>query len=128
MLAAVFAAVGGCGHHDDPPAPTSADDDDRAACDPRQPKQCVGPDVVACEPDGKLGRRIRTCKAGCEAGACIGTCADDGNALIYAVDAQEDLLSFDPRKLPGDPFKVVGHLACGGDGTPFSMAVDRKGT
>ena len=116
----------GCQRHQT--SESSSDDDDRAACDPRKPRQCVGPDVIACEPDGKLGRRIHTCKGGCADGACITSCSQDGVQLIYVVDTAEDLLSFDPRKLPGDPFKVVGHLACGGLGTPFSMAVDRAGT
>jgi hypothetical protein len=110
--------------------PTSADvdDEDRAKCDPRAPHQCVGDDVVACEPDGRFGRRIRTCKAGCRDGACVATCAQDGAELIYVVTEGGDLMSFDPRKLADDPFHVVGHLACGGRGTPFSMAVDRTGT
>src|SRR5262249_15053021 len=46
--------------------------------------------------------------------------------------------SFDPRKLPGDPFTRIGALACpttlpsvrtppGATVTPFSMSVDRDG-
>nr|HEX4314844.1 hypothetical protein [Kofleriaceae bacterium] len=124
---ALLLALASCQRHD---TSTSADsdDDDRAACDPRTPRQCVANDVVACEPDGKLGRRVRTCKSGCADGACIASCSQDGVQLIYLVDTAEELLSFDPRKLPGDPFKVVGRLACGGRGSPFSMAVDRGGT
>jgi hypothetical protein len=99
----------------------------------------VGNDVVACEratpsdqhaggTSGRLGRRLRTCKEGCGDGRCKGQCATAGAELIYAVDENDDFLSFDPRKLPGDPFTVIGKLSCTDDGTPFSMAVDRDGT
>lgn len=96
-------------------------------CDPSKSRVCVGADLVACE-HGKLGRGLRTCHDGCKHGACVGVCAD-GAELIYVVDDNNDLLSFDPRKLPGDPFHLVGRMACGyGIGSPFSMAVDREGT
>ena len=47
--------------------------------------------------------------------------------LIYTVDHDANLASFDPRKLPGDPFHVVGKLGCDPASHPFSMAVDREG-
>jgi hypothetical protein len=97
-------------------------------CDPGRPRQCVGDDVVACEPDGTRGRRLRACRDGCDDGACVATCADDGAQLIYVVDDANELLSFDPRRLPGDPFQRIGTLACGRRlGEPFSMSVDRRG-
>ena len=97
-------------------------------CDPSQPKVCVGDYVVACEPEGKLGRRLRACREGCSDGACIASCETDGVELIYVVDAARNLLSFDPRKLPRDPFTLIGKLACGrAFGSPFSMSVDRRG-
>jgi len=109
-----------------PLIPPVADLDDR--CDPSQSRQCLGNDVVACEPDGKLGRRLQACHEGCEDGRCIATCSDDGVKLIYVVDDANDLLSFDPRKLPHDPFERIGKLACpGAVGGPFSMSVDRHG-
>ena len=37
------------------------------------------------------------------------------------------LRSFDPKKLPNDPFRTVGKLACAAHSSPFSMAVDRRG-
>lgn len=97
-------------------------------CDPAHSRQCLGNDVVACEPGGVLGRRIRSCRDGCEDGKCVATCADDGVGLIYVVDAANEFLSFDPRKLPGNPFQRIGTLQCGNAfGSPFSMSVDRHG-
>lgn len=56
------------------------------------------------------------------------TCAVQDAELIYVVDAQSHLLSFDPRKLPGnDPFHLIGTLRCTSTSTPNSMAIDRKG-
>jgi hypothetical protein len=110
------------------PAPTAAPPEAGERCDPRRARQCVGNDVVACEPDGTRGRRLQACHDGCDDGACVATCADDGARLIYLVDAADELLSFDPRKLPGDPFARVGTLACDHRASqPFSMAVDRHG-
>lgn len=106
-----------------PPIP--AEDD---SCDPKSPKVCVGPDVVACEPTGRLGRRLRACHDGCTAGRCKRSCDDDEMQMIYAVDSANDLLRFDPKKLPGDPFTVVGKLGCDDFGSPFSMSVDRNGS
>jgi hypothetical protein len=96
-------------------------------CDPTESRVCVGNDVVACD-NGKLGRGLRTCHDGCKHGVCIGSCVD-GAELIYVVDANNNFLSFDPRKLPADPFQLIGRLSCGrGGGSPFSMSVDRGGT
>jgi hypothetical protein len=87
---------------------------------------CVGNSVVACEKNGHLGRRLRTCKEGCRDGVCKGQCSEAAK-LIYLVDSSNNFLSFDPRKLPGDPFKVLGKLDCPNYGSPFSMSVDREG-
>ena len=103
-----------------------ADDD---SCNPAKPRICMGDDVVACEADGHLGRRLRACHKGCKDGTCQRTCEDEDVKLIYVVDSSNDFLSFDPRKLPGDPFHLIGKLKCGRfSGTPFSMSVDRNGT
>jgi hypothetical protein len=110
---------------DDQPAPAPPPED---RCDPRRPRQCVGNDVVACEPDGTLGRRLQACHDGCEDGRCVATCGDDGVQLIYVVNSARELLSFDPRRLPGDPFRRVGRLTCDARaGGPYSMSVDRHG-
>ncbi|HEY5936026.1 MAG TPA: hypothetical protein VIU61_15360, partial [Kofleriaceae bacterium] len=56
------------------------------------------------------------------------SCEADGVELIYVVDSANNFLSFDPRKLPGDPFHLIGKLNCGrAFGSPFSMSVDRRG-
>src|SRR5512140_266734 len=106
--------------------PITARVDDR--CDPSRSRQCIGNDVVACEPDGKLGRRLQACHAGCEHDKCVATCADDGVELIYVVDVANELLSFDPRKLPQDPFHKIGTLQCEKPSiAAASMAIDRHG-
>ncbi|HET7505789.1 MAG TPA: hypothetical protein VFK02_32440 [Kofleriaceae bacterium] len=109
------------------PSPAiTADPSDR--CDPREARVCVGNDVVACEPDGTLGRRLRACRDGCDDGECVPTCADDNAGLIYVIDDAGELLRFDPRKLPHDPFEMVGVVRCPGrHHDPFSMSIDRHG-
>ncbi len=106
-------------------AGTIQGDDD--ACDPKQPKVCMGQDVVECRDDGHLGRRLRACHHGCTDGKCEQTCEDDNTKLIYLVSTNNDFLSFDPRKLPNDPFHFIGKLHCRAGGSPFSMSVDRNG-
>ncbi len=54
-------------------------------------------------------------------------CATEGVELIYVVAEDDQMLSFDPRKLPGDPFTHVGTLICDPSDSPFSMSVDRRG-
>lgn len=87
---------------------------------------CLGDDVVLCE-DGHTRRTINSCKGGCRQGACIETCAAKDVELIYLVDSDREFFSFDPKRLPGDPFKKVGVLSCDPRDSPFSMAVDRNG-
>lgn len=88
---------------------------------------CVDEDVVECLASGALGKVVERCNGGCNAGACVETCAVRDVELVYVVDADHHLKSFDPRKLPGDPFHEVGKLACDARSSPFSMAVDRMG-
>lgn len=87
---------------------------------------CVGDDVVACE-GGKPGHKLSSCRGGCKQGACVETCGANDVELIYVVDNSNTLLAFDPRKLPEDPFRKIGTLACDRTSSPFSMAVDRTG-
>jgi len=129
VLAALIALVG-CGRResDDGPVTAPATVDPDEVCDPSEPKQCVGDYVVACEPEGKLGRRLRACREGCRDGACISSCEAEGVELIYVVDSANNFLSFDPRKLGSNPFHLIGKLDCGrAFGSPFSMSVDRHG-
>jgi len=123
MLLVVLAACGNGERTEQ--KPVVADDPDER-CDPKESRVCVGSRVVACE-DGKLGRALRQCSDTCRKGKCVGQCAD-GAELIYVVDSQDQLLSFDPRRLPNDPFKLIGVMNCGAGGSPFSMSVDRSGT
>ncbi|MFT3691970.1 MAG: hypothetical protein QM831_02430 [Kofleriaceae bacterium] len=136
VLLVVFAA---CDRGQQPPDPGAGSgsakphvakyegDDD--SCDPNVPRVCMGNDVVECGADGHLGRRVRACHHGCTDGKCEQTCEDDNTKLIYLVSTSNDFLSFDPRKLPKDPFHRIGTLKCPheGFGSPFSMSVDRNG-
>jgi hypothetical protein len=88
---------------------------------------CADEDVVECLPNGELGKVVSKCNGGCNAGKCVDTCSLRDVELIYVVDDQQHLRSFDPKKLPGDPFHEVGKLACDSKSSPFSMAVDRMG-
>jgi hypothetical protein len=128
LLVAIVACKGAPSESEQKPKHHAEAEDDEP-CDPKEPKVCVGQDVVACEPSGKLGRRLRACHQGCKRGKCVQTCADDGVKLIYVVDTRNQFLSFDPRKLPGDPYTLIGQLHCGSgrSGRPFSMSIDRHG-
>jgi hypothetical protein len=109
-------------------------------CDPSGGNACNGSSVVTCNPDGTFGTTVSTCGTGqmCSLGTCMNACTADGVDLVYVVDEQNDFMSFDPRKLPGDPFTMIGTLSCPTQGPsiqtngttvmPFSMSVDRDGT
>ncbi len=111
-------------------------------CSPSNPKTCVGDEVHTCNQDGTVGGLLETCEfEQCRGGVCGGSdgCAQ-GAELIYVVDIDNNLYSFDPQLLPGDPFHLIGQLNCpagspypafdpsGGPATPFSMSVDRTAT
>ncbi len=87
---------------------------------------CDGDDVLMCE-DGHRMRKVAACRGGCKQGACVDTCGANDVELIYLVDGDRQLLSFDPRKLPRDPFRAIGALDCESRVGPNSMAVDRTG-
>ncbi|MEJ7596567.1 MAG: hypothetical protein WKG01_01550 [Kofleriaceae bacterium] len=131
LLVAALIALVGCGRGDsdaDRARAQAAQIEPDERCDPSEPKVCVGDYVTACEPEGKLGRRLRACRDGCRDGACITSCETDGVELIYVVDSARNFMSFDPRKLPKDPFTLIGKLNCGrAFGSPFSMSIDRHG-
>jgi len=88
---------------------------------------CDGDDVVECSREGQRGKVVQTCTAGCTRGGCVETCAAKDVELVYVVDEARNFLSFDPRKLPGDPFHFIGTLDCASRGSAFSMAVDNHG-
>ncbi len=107
------------------------------ACSPtEQPELCVGDDLHHCNSDGTIGNVVQTCMPGqCQVNHCgDGSNCGDGTNLIYVVDQDYHLLSFDPS---GDKnvFSLIGTLSCpagqaldgSGPATPFSMSVDRSG-
>ncbi|MFN3202870.1 MAG: hypothetical protein ACE366_31040 [Bradymonadia bacterium] len=104
------------------------------ACDPASPQVCVGDDLYSCSSEGALSAQpVQTCDSGCMFDACVGGC-DEGSELIYVVDSDNTLLSFDPRTLA---FNRLGVLNCPAalpwpdwsrnQASPFSMSVDRFG-
>jgi len=95
-------------------------------CDRPGNQVCRGDAVVECHLDGSFGATLHACKGRCADGACVDTCAVKDVELIYVVNSDHQLLSFDPRKLPGDAFHQVGLLDCDRQ-SPYSMAVDRDG-
>ena len=131
---AVLSLTAACKQRESSPAPPPV----REAA-PRQPaapptprcqpgeRTCVGDDVVQCKADGSLGDKLDACKGACRDGACVDTCALQDVELIYLVDNKATLYSFDPKKLPADPFHRIAALACETTTTPNSMAVDRVG-
>jgi hypothetical protein len=103
-------------------------------CLPKNGQLCVGDSVHRCNPDGSVGIEIEKCQVGqCQVGRCSTMCTVAGTDLIYVVDADYRLLSFNPRDGKYE-YKLIGELKCpagtsigGGQATPFSMSVDRKG-
>lgn len=107
--------------------PTRVVDAVAPVCKPEDGTFCAGDEVAECTGDGQRGRTVMSCKAGCKRGSCVETCAAKDVELVYVVDDANNLLSFDPRKLPQDPFAQVGKLDCDTRASPFSMAVDNRG-
>jgi hypothetical protein len=101
-------------------------------CSPVLPTTCVGDKVHTCNADGSIGTEQETCQPkACSGGRCSTVCSP-GSELIYVVDSDNRLLSFNPRDGKYE-FKLIGTLSCpagssfgGGKATPFSMAVDRQ--
>jgi hypothetical protein len=108
-------------------------------CLPSAGNACNGNNVVACNADGTFGATVTACGSGmmCIGGGCTTSCTADGVDLVYVVDEQNDFMSFDPRKLPSNPFTTIGTLNCPTTGpsilinvtnvVPFSMSIDRNG-
>lgn len=110
-----------------------------AACDPFAGPTCVGDDVHACRDDGSIGGFLEACSVGlCNLGYCQQSDCPPETQLIYLLDNQRRLLSFDPAD-EAFTFEVLGTINCPTDpplegwGTaetarPNSMSVDRSGT
>jgi hypothetical protein len=104
-------------------------------CDPVKGKGCVGNNVHACNPDGTLGAEIERCLGRvCAAGLCTDPSCTVGARVVYVVDSEYRLLSFDPSK-EDNPFTLIAKLQCPAGSpwppspapaTPFSMSVDRS--
>ena len=115
-----------------PPAPVASPPSvppvpQKPACDwNKGPTTCVGDDVFECTSANQVGERLMSCDGACRSGACAKTCALRDVELIYVIDNESNLMRFDPRKLPDEPFETVGRLACSSQG-PNSMAVDHNG-
>lgn len=90
---------------------------------------CDRNDVYACNGDGTLKTKLKTCGGNT---VCLNGKCDDGNAcpleaqLIYLVDSDYNLLSFNPGADDKQYLKRLNPLKCSARSTPFSMAVDRQ--
>jgi hypothetical protein len=108
-------------------------------CDPTIGTACVGNVVHECQPDGTVGANFFDCgESGCSQGQCNSDCSVLGVDLIYVIDDDGNLYSFDPGQLGGEPFTAVGAVDCPAgapwpdyngpaEAFPFSMSVDRTG-
>jgi hypothetical protein len=109
-----------------------------AQCDPDFPGVCQGDNVYECNPDGTIGEFVETCQfEQCSRGSCgDDECGAAGVELIYVVDVNYNLASFDPAN--NNTFTFIGPLSCPAGpswpdwgsptATPFSMSVDRNAT
>src|SRR5262245_6263942 len=97
--------------------PDAGGGDEEATCTSGATSVCQADSVFSCNADGTL---VEECANGCWEGSCGGSggpddsCGTAGNDLIYVVDKNYRLLSFDPRKLDTgeDPFALIGDLDC----------------
>ncbi|OIP40463.1 MAG: hypothetical protein AUK47_08460 [Deltaproteobacteria bacterium CG2_30_63_29] len=115
---------------------TCVDDLGCVACNPTVGKVCRTGDVYACNPDGSVGSLVQSCLTEvCFEGACgLPGCTAEAQ-LVYVVDTDYNLMSFDPSGTT-PVFRPIGSLNCpagsswssygSGAATPFSMSVDRS--
>jgi hypothetical protein len=108
-------------------------------CDPFQGPTCVGDDVHVCHDDGAVGVFLEACQADmCHLGYCLQSDCPPETQLIYLIDSERRLISFDPAD-DAFTFDVLGTISCDtaaplpgwGSSTqarPNSMSVDRGGT
>ena len=98
-----------------------------------------GPGGRPGDPDGGGGGTDGPIIVSCDGGTCVAPCAEDSTDLVYVLDRDNHLHSFDPRRLADGTaaFVDLGELDCPHsrwpiDGstdevTPMSMSVDRDG-
>lgn len=105
---------------------------------------CDDDAVRACTASGAIGEVIETCSDGmtCSVGQCVSDGGgnkdcDERAELVYVVDNDDNLRSFDPRLLDEgkNPFTLIGEMDCPAGPSwpdwgsrvpsPFSMSVDR---
>lgn len=112
-IGAALVAIAACGARTGLPVPEvdiGVEDAGPDVIDAAPPKD-AGPDVVDAAPDAPE----------------VEDCADAGVTYIYVVTSENELKSFYP---PTATFSSIGTLDCPHEmgSSPFSMAVDRKGT
>jgi hypothetical protein len=106
------------------------------ACDPTAESVCHDGNVHTCKADGTIGELLTECLTEtCESGKCGGKCPTI-TKLIYVIDRDKMLRTFDPRN-DAHVFADVTKLDCPAnkalsgwvrdDPTPFAMTIDRKG-
>jgi hypothetical protein len=95
-------AIGACGARSDLPVGEGRE------------KADAGPDVMDVEPPEDAGPDVH-----------VKDCTEEGITYIYVVTSENELLRFNP---PEAAFSAIGLVSCPTMMTPFSMAVDRKGT
>ena len=104
-------------------------------CDPTVGRGCSGNAIHTCNADGTIGAKEKDCLGlACVLGLCRPPICAMGARLVYVVDSQYRLLSFDPSK-ESNHFTLIAKLSCPasspwpgrpGPATPFSMSVDRS--
>ncbi|MBL8622808.1 MAG: hypothetical protein JNK64_15945 [Myxococcales bacterium] len=132
LVVAALSLLASCKARDAPSSSSSAPPGGSSAVAPAPrctpgARTCVDDGVAICQGDGTAGPKVEACAGGCRDGACVDTCAVQDVELVYVVDSDATLYAFDPRKLPGDPFRRIAALDCDAARAVNSMAVDRRG-
>ena len=115
-----------------------ADDLGCVACIPTSTTTCEGGNVHTCNADGTVGALVQECLTeACVNGGCGQNNCSAESQLIYLVDHNYNLVSFNPRN-DAHTFKKIAQITCAAKpswpdwasdnhATPFSMSVDRSG-
>ena len=105
------------------------------ACNPLNPRVCVGDNVYSCSEQGEIGALLEKCSTqACVGGNCVEDLCPSQARPIYLMDIENQLLSFDPAS-ENLEFVALGQVTCpaapaleGWSNTeplPYSMSVDR---